>query len=91
MDIFVFLRTRIAGPRWAVSFFEGIVIFEKDHFMADKHTEKEALRQLPDPGNYEGNYIDIQVPRKNGMYEVVTFAKSKKNGKLVWMALPYAR
>ena len=59
--------------------------------MADKNTVKDALRQLPDPEHYEGNYIDIRIPRKNGMYEVVTFAKSTKNGKLVWIDLPYAR
>jgi|GEM_PF-4495313 len=59
--------------------------------MADKHTEREAANQLPAPEHYEGNYINIQVPRKNGMVEVVTFMKSTKNGKLVWRALPYAR
>jgi hypothetical protein len=59
--------------------------------MADKNTERDALRQLPDPEHHESNYIDIHVPRKNGMYEVVTFAKSKKNGKTIWTALRYAR
>jgi hypothetical protein len=59
--------------------------------MADKNTVSDALKQLPDPEHYEGNYIDIHLSRKNGMYEVVTFAKSNKNGKLVWVALPYAR
>jgi len=59
--------------------------------MADKQTEQEASRQLPEPYNYEGSYIDIKVPRKNGMFEVVTFTKSRKGNKIVWVTLPYAR
>lgn len=59
--------------------------------MADKKTEQEARQQLPDPTYYDKQYIDIHVPRKNGMYEVVTFAKSEKDGQTIWLALPYAR
>jgi hypothetical protein len=59
--------------------------------MADKHTEKEASKQLPDPYSYDGPYIDIHVPRKNGKYEVVTFIKSQQGDKIAWIALPYAR
>ena len=59
--------------------------------MADKHTEQEAIKQLPDQYSYDGSYVDIHVPRKNGMYEVVTFTKSRKGDKIVWTALPYAR
>jgi hypothetical protein len=59
--------------------------------MADKHTEKEARTQLPEPSSYDNSYIDIHVPRKNGMYEVVTFVKSEKDGQTIWMALRYAR
>jgi hypothetical protein len=59
--------------------------------MADKHTEQEARKQLPNPSTYDSSYIDINVPRKNGMHEVVTFTKSRKDGKVAWIALPYAR
>lgn len=46
---------------------------------------------MPDPVEYKEFYIDIKVPMKNGMHGVVTFAKEEKEGKLYWMALPYAR
>jgi hypothetical protein len=59
--------------------------------MADKHTEQQARKFLPDPSKFEGNYIDIKVPRKDNMYEVVTFAKQHKDGVAYWLALPYAR
>ncbi|MGF7039105.1 hypothetical protein M2273_002357 [Mucilaginibacter lappiensis] len=59
--------------------------------MIDKHTEQEARRMLPEPASYDNSYIDIHVPRKNGMYEVVTFVKSEKDGQTIWMVLPYAR
>lgn len=73
-------------------YFEGpLVLLILVTTMADKKTEQEARRQLPDPSSYHGNYIDIEVPRKNGMYEVVTFAKQDKAGVLFWIALPYAR
>jgi hypothetical protein len=59
--------------------------------MLDKQTEQKARKLLPDPMDYDGNYIDIEVPRKNGMHDVVTFAKQVKDGKPFWLALPYAR
>jgi hypothetical protein len=59
--------------------------------MADNHIVKRAIEFLPDPKIYKGNYIDINVPLKNGMHDVVTFMKAEENGVLVWMALPYAR
>jgi hypothetical protein len=59
--------------------------------MIDKQTEEKARKQLPDPATYTKNYIDIEVPLKNGMHDVVTFAKSQKDGVLTWLALPYAR
>ena len=59
--------------------------------MIDKQTEQKARKQLPDPSTYTKNYIDIEVPLKNGMHDVVTFAKSQKEGITIWVALPYAR
>jgi len=59
--------------------------------MIDKQTEEKARKQLPIPSTYSKNYIDIQVPLKNGMHDVVTFAKSQKDGVTIWSALPYAR
>ena len=59
--------------------------------MIDKTSESKARKLLPDPSTYEGNYIDIEVPLKDGMHDVVTFAKQEKDGTVYWMALPYAR
>ncbi len=59
--------------------------------MADRTLELRARKLLPDPVEYKEFYIDIKVPMKNGMHGVVTFAKEEKEGKLYWMALPYAR
>jgi hypothetical protein len=59
--------------------------------MADRTLELRARKLLPDPATYKEHYIDIEVPMKNGMHDVVTFAKVEKERKLYWMTLPYAR
>ncbi len=59
--------------------------------MSDKTLELKARKRLPDPSTYKGHYIDIEVPLKEGMHDVVTFAKQEKDGTVYWMALPYAR
>lgn len=53
--------------------------------------ELKARKILPDPSMYEGNYINVEVPLKEGMHDVVTFAKQEKDGAVYWTALPYAR
>jgi hypothetical protein len=59
--------------------------------MLDKHTEAKARKLLPDPLSYPKHYIDIVIPVKNRMHEVVAFVKADKDGSVYWMALQYAR
>lgn len=56
----------------------------------NKEYSKQAQKQLPDPEVYEGNYIDIHVPLKDGYY-VISYAKQEKDGVVTWLELPYAR
>jgi hypothetical protein len=58
--------------------------------MNNKPYSKQAQKLLPDPETYDGNYIDIHIPVKDGHY-VISYAKQEREGKFVWLELPYAR